>query len=102
MLIYFDRPTQRRIIERFLPLLRPEVLLFVGHSEGLFHCADLFRALGRTVYAPLAGRAAGGERLVHRLQTLVLDLRFFVARLRLLADPAEAAVLLAELADRVS
>ena len=61
VLIYFDRATQRRIIERFLPLLRAEGLLFVGHSEGLFHCADLFRALGRTVYAPLA-RAAGVER----------------------------------------
>jgi chemotaxis protein methyltransferase CheR len=62
VLIYFDRTTQRRIIERFLPLLRPEGLLFVGHSEGLFHCADLFRSLGKTVYAPLAGRAAGAER----------------------------------------
>jgi chemotaxis protein methyltransferase CheR len=61
VLIYFDRATQRRIIERFLPLLRPEGLLFVGHSEGLFHCADLFQALGRTVYAPLAVRAAGVE-----------------------------------------
>jgi chemotaxis protein methyltransferase CheR len=62
VLIYFDRLTQRRIIERFVPLLRPEGLLYVGHSEGLFHCADLFRALGRTVYAPLADRTAGGER----------------------------------------
>ncbi|MPZ45186.1 MAG: chemotaxis protein CheR [Betaproteobacteria bacterium] len=62
VLIYFDRATQRRIIERFLPLLRAEGLLFVGHSEGLFHCTDLFRSLGRTVYAPLAGRAASVER----------------------------------------
>ena len=57
VLIYFDKATQRRIMERFLPLLRPEGLLFVGHSEGLFHCADLFRSLGKTVYAPLAGRS---------------------------------------------
>jgi chemotaxis protein methyltransferase CheR len=54
VLIYFDKPTQRRIIERFLPLLRPQGLLFVGHSEGLFHCADLFRPLGKTVYMPIA------------------------------------------------
>jgi chemotaxis protein methyltransferase CheR len=58
VLIYFDRATQRRIIERFVPLLRPEGLLFVGHSEGLFHCADLFRSLGRTAYAPVVERAA--------------------------------------------
>jgi chemotaxis protein methyltransferase CheR len=62
VLIYFDRATQRRIVERFLPLLRPEGLLFVGHSEGLFHCADLFRSLGKTVYAPIAGRPASIER----------------------------------------
>jgi chemotaxis protein methyltransferase CheR len=61
VLIYFDKATQRRIIERFLPLLRPEGLLFVGHSEGLFHCADLFRPLGKTVYAPIAPRAPRPE-----------------------------------------
>jgi chemotaxis protein methyltransferase CheR len=59
VLIYFDRATQRRIVERFLPLLRPEGLLFVGHSEGLFHCADLVRSLGKTVYVPLARSTAG-------------------------------------------
>jgi chemotaxis protein methyltransferase CheR len=54
VLIYFDKPTQRRILERFRPLLRPDGLLFVGHSEGLFHCADLFRLRGKTVYDPVA------------------------------------------------
>jgi chemotaxis protein methyltransferase CheR len=55
VLIYFDKPTQRRIIERFLPMIRPGGLLFVGHSEGLYHCTDLFRSLGRTVYEPISG-----------------------------------------------
>ena len=59
VLIYFDKATQRRVIERFLPRLRPQGLLFVGHSEGLFHCADLFRSLGRTVYAPIAPGTPG-------------------------------------------
>jgi chemotaxis protein methyltransferase CheR len=59
VLIYFDKATQRRVIERFLPMLRPQGLLFVGHSEGLFHCADLFRSLGRTVYAPIAPGTPG-------------------------------------------
>lgn len=53
VLIYFDRPTQRTILARMRRLLRPDGWLFVGHSENLFHCADLFRSLGQTVYAPL-------------------------------------------------
>jgi len=52
VMIYFDKPTQRQIIERFLPLLRPDGLLICGHSESLHHCADLFSNLGNTVYAP--------------------------------------------------
>lgn len=50
VMIYFDRPTQRGIVERFVPLLKPDGLLFAGHSESLHHCADLFKLKGRTVY----------------------------------------------------
>ncbi|MCV2216856.1 CheR family methyltransferase [Thauera sp. Sel9] len=53
VMIYFDKSTQRRIIERFRPLLRPEGLLICGHSESLQNHADLFRSLGRTTYAPV-------------------------------------------------
>jgi chemotaxis protein methyltransferase CheR len=53
VLIYFDRHDQRRVIERLVPLLRPGGLLFVGHSEGLFQCADLVRPIDRSVYQPL-------------------------------------------------
>jgi chemotaxis protein methyltransferase CheR len=55
VMIYFDRQTQRGIVERFVPLMKPDGLLFAGHSESLHHCADLFRLKGRTVYE-LAGR----------------------------------------------
>jgi chemotaxis protein methyltransferase WspC len=34
LLIYFDRPTQNRVIELLSALLKPEGLLFVGSSEG--------------------------------------------------------------------
>ena len=51
-MIYFDKPTQRRILERFQPLLHPQGLLFAGHSESFGHCADLFQSRGNTVYAP--------------------------------------------------
>jgi chemotaxis protein methyltransferase CheR len=50
VMIYFDKPTQYQILKRFVPLLRPEGLLFAGHSESFLHAADLFRSMGRTVY----------------------------------------------------
>jgi len=56
VMIYFDRPTQRAIIQKFVPLLKPDGLLFAGHSESLHHCADLFRLRGRTVYELADGR----------------------------------------------
>jgi chemotaxis protein methyltransferase CheR len=54
VLIYFDEATQREILERFVPLLAPDGLLFTGHSESLLRASDLFRSCGRTVYR-LAG-----------------------------------------------
>jgi chemotaxis protein methyltransferase CheR len=56
VMIYFDKPTQLAILERFAPLLRPDGLLFMGHSEALHHAAHLFRPCGRTVYG-LAARS---------------------------------------------
>lgn len=53
VLIYFDRPTQQRVLQRFAAVLAPDGLLFVGHSEALHHAANLFRLRGRTVYEPL-------------------------------------------------
>jgi chemotaxis protein methyltransferase CheR len=50
VMIYFDKPTQRRILEKFKPLLKPDGLLFAGHSESFFQAADLFKLRGKTVY----------------------------------------------------
>ena len=55
VMIYFDKPTQYRILQKFAPLLGPDGLLFAGHSESFQHAADLFRPRGKTVYE-LAGR----------------------------------------------
>lgn len=59
VMIYFDKPTQHGILKKFSPLLKPDGLLFAGHSESFLHAADVFRSLGRTVYersdSPLAG-----------------------------------------------
>ena len=56
VMIYFDKPTQYRILSRFAPLLDAEGLLFAGHSESFIHAADLFRPLGRTVYRLNSGK----------------------------------------------
>jgi len=53
VMIYFDKPTQREILARMKPMLEPCGLLYAGHSESFFHAADLFRNLGRTIYAPV-------------------------------------------------
>jgi chemotaxis protein methyltransferase CheR len=49
-MIYFDKETQLRILERFAPLLRPDGLLFAGHSENFHHAGHLFKLQGKTVY----------------------------------------------------
>lgn len=50
VLIYFDKETQRCVLERFVPLMTADALLFVGHSESLLHLGDLFSLRGKTVY----------------------------------------------------
>lgn len=53
VMIYFDKPTQYKILARFAPMLQADGLMFAGHSESFLHAADLFKSLGKTVYAPL-------------------------------------------------
>ena len=50
VMIYFDKPTQYAILKKMKPLLKPDGLLFVGHSEALYHATDLFNLRGQTVY----------------------------------------------------
>lgn len=50
VMIYFDKATQKRILERFAPLLRPDGLLFAGHSESFSYITNAFQLRGQTVY----------------------------------------------------
>ncbi len=50
VMIYFDKPTQRAVVEGFVLVLAPDGLLFMGHAESLQHVADLVKPLGQTVY----------------------------------------------------
>jgi chemotaxis protein methyltransferase CheR len=50
VIIYFDRSTQERLINRFCRVLKPEGHLFLGHSESV-HGLDLpLRRITSTVY----------------------------------------------------
>ena len=50
VMIYFDAPTQRRVLERIHQVMRPGGLLFVGHAENFSDSRDLFALKGKTVY----------------------------------------------------
>ena len=50
VMIYFDAPTQRRVLERIHRVLKPGGLLFVGHAENFSESRDLFSLQGKTVY----------------------------------------------------
>jgi chemotaxis protein methyltransferase CheR len=50
VMIYFDKPTQKKVLDRFAPLLKPEGLLFAGHSENASLVSPGFKAVGQTVY----------------------------------------------------
>ena len=50
VMIYFDAPTQRRVLERMHGVMRPGSVLFVGHSENFTDSRDLFHLRGKTVY----------------------------------------------------
>ncbi|MGA7749052.1 MAG: CheR family methyltransferase, partial [Gallionella sp.] len=50
VMIYFDKETQLKILQRFAPLLQPDGLVFAGHSESFYNAMHLFKLRGKTVY----------------------------------------------------
>jgi len=50
VMIYFDNPTQRCVLERMHAAMKPGGLLYVGHSENFTESRDLFRLRGKTIY----------------------------------------------------
>ncbi|PDT88758.1 chemotaxis protein CheR [Bradyrhizobium sp. Y36] len=50
VVIYFDKPTQRKLFDRYAEMLRPTGSLFIGHSESLLNVTDRFDLVGRTIY----------------------------------------------------
>jgi chemotaxis protein methyltransferase CheR len=58
VMIYFDKATQRGLVERFAGLLKPQGLFFAGHAESLLDQGRYFRLRGQTVYELAAGTSA--------------------------------------------
>jgi chemotaxis protein methyltransferase CheR len=50
VMIYFDKATQRKILSRFVPLMKPHALLFAGHSENFLYVSESLKLRGKTVY----------------------------------------------------
>jgi chemotaxis protein methyltransferase CheR len=50
VMIYFDKPTQTTILNRFAPMMKPDALLFGGHSENFLYSTKAFKLRGKTVY----------------------------------------------------
>jgi chemotaxis protein methyltransferase CheR len=50
VIIYFDRVTKARLLDRFADHLVDGGYLFVGHSESLLQVTDRFELVGHTVY----------------------------------------------------
>jgi chemotaxis protein methyltransferase CheR len=51
VMIYFDKTTQHKILERFAPIMHKDGLLFAGHSESLQGLTNMFKLQGKTVYS---------------------------------------------------
>jgi chemotaxis protein methyltransferase CheR len=50
VMIYFDKETQKLLLNRMADLLKPGGFLFVGHSESPFRLTDRFKLIGNTIY----------------------------------------------------
>jgi chemotaxis protein methyltransferase CheR len=50
VMMYFDAPTQRKVLERIHRVMAPGGMLFVGHAENFSESRDLFVLRGKTVY----------------------------------------------------
>ena len=50
VVIYFDKPTQSKLFDRYADRLPMGGHLFVGHSESLYKVCNRFELLGQTIY----------------------------------------------------
>jgi chemotaxis protein methyltransferase CheR len=54
VIIYFDKPSQCRLFDRFANLLNDGGYLYIGHSESLYKVTERFRSIGQSIYQRIA------------------------------------------------
>ena len=57
VLIYFDKATQHRLLERLASTLSPGGYLMLGHAEAVHGFDRLYRAVGHSIYQARVGRS---------------------------------------------
>jgi chemotaxis protein methyltransferase CheR len=67
VMIYFDKPTQSKILSHFVPLMKPHALLFAGHSENFLYVSNDFHLRGKTVYELSDGKDNKTTKVRERL-----------------------------------
>jgi len=50
VVIYFDKPTQQILFDRYANIMQPDSHLFIGHSETLHNVTGRFALIGKTIY----------------------------------------------------
>jgi chemotaxis protein methyltransferase CheR len=50
VMIYFDNPTKKKLVERFTQQIKPGGWLYIGHSESLIGTHPGLKLVGRTIY----------------------------------------------------
>ncbi len=53
VVIYFDKPTQRVLMDRYANMLADGGYLILGHSESLHNVSERFALIGKTIYKKL-------------------------------------------------
>ncbi len=61
VMIYFDKATQLKLLERMTKLLRPDGIYIAGHSESFSHAGHLVELAGKTTYRLANQRGLGNE-----------------------------------------
>ena len=54
VVIYFDKPTQKKLFDRYANILADDGYLFIGHAESLFSISDRYQHLGQTIHKKVA------------------------------------------------
>jgi len=50
VIIYFNKETKAKLVEKYANSLKPGGYLFIGHSESLYKITDRFELIGNTIY----------------------------------------------------